>query len=376
MTDRHHRLHAFAAVALFLAFATATFAADATRNVERSFPGGAGRSIEVKNLAGNALVTASADDQIHLAATVHASAATSGEAERLADRLQIAVRDGGAKVAVKAEYPLAQYRKYSYPRRGAGHDLPWFLEWLDVGGVSSKYDGVSVRVVSEPSSSAPTLFVDFEIRVPAGVAVTVDGFVGEYRAAGVDGAVTLDLGSGWVESRDGRGQLILDTGSGDVLVVGHAGEVSADTGSGDVRIERVTGERVSVDTGSGDVHLVEIRASLAVDTGSGDVIAERFAAGEQLNVDTGSGDVRISGDLSGVTRLDIDTGSGDVLLTSSRVPDLRLAVSTGSGDITVDLPATRILSRDRNDLSADLGAGTGAGAISTGSGDVELRSAR
>jgi DUF4097 and DUF4098 domain-containing protein YvlB len=91
--------------------------------------------------------------------------------------------------------------------------------------------------------------------------------------------------------------------------------------------------------------------------------------------ETGSGDIRLAGDFSEIHRLDISTGSGDVTLVAHRTPQVRLQVSTGSGDIAVDLPVTRITRSDRNDLRAEIGAATGSGSISTGSGDVRVRSA-
>lgn len=358
-----------------LACASTAFAAEATRQIDRTFSPAAGRSVSLENLAGNVTVSRAAGNEIRVSATIHAEAGSIAAAEELAGLLQIAVDDSASAITVRANYPLDRHRKYSYPRRGDRHDLPWFLEWLDLGTMSSKYQGVQVRIVSDASSSAPTLFADFRIEVPAGVGVSVDNRLGELRAAGVEGDLHLELGSGMIEARDGKGVLGLETGSGDVDVIGQSGRVRAESGSGDIRLERIQGESVTVETGSGDVKLVDVDAALSAETGSGDVVGDRLVAHGTLTAETGSGDIRLAGDLSALTRLDISTGSGDVTLIAERTPQIRLQVSTGSGDITVDLPVTRITRSDRNDLRAEIGAATGTGSISTGSGDVRVRSA-
>lgn len=363
------------AAVLALAWSSGASAADATRQIDRSFAAAAGHAFTLDNLAGNITVTKAAGSEIRLSATVHAAASSQAEAERLAGLLRLDIEESAGKTAVRAAYPLDEFRTYSYPRRSDRDDLPWFLAWLDNGSVSSTYDGVKVKVVSSASSSAPTLFADFRVEVPAGVAISVDGMIGELRASGVAGDVRLEISSGWIESRDGSGALTVETGSGDVEVSGQNGRISAESGSGDIRLERVAGEKVTVETGSGDVQLIDVRAALSAETGSGDIVGERLVAGSTLHADTGSGDIRLAGDLSAATRLDISTGSGDVTLTTEPAPAVKLSVSTGSGEIVVDLPASRITRNDRNDLRAEIGAATGTASITTGSGDVRLRAA-
>ncbi len=53
-----------------------------------------------------------------------------------------------------------------------------------------------------------------------------------------------------------------------------------------------------------------------------------------------------------------------------------MGVSTGSGEISLDLPSSRVTHNGRGDLKAEIGAATGTAAISTGSGDVTLRTAQ
>ena len=361
-----------------LASLSPALAADAQRQVERTLAGRPNLVVELHNLAGNVTVAAASGTEVRIAGTVHAAGKTAAEAERVAGLLNVTYEESGDRWIVKAAYPLDDSRKYCYPRRGEGEELPWFLEWLDMGSSNFKYDGRQVSIVSQPGGGALTLYADFRIEVPAGVGVTVKDGIGVVDSTGVRGAQTLDIATGEIQVQDGEGSLSADTGSGDVRITRQKGDVQVDTGSGDVRLEQVAAGKVDIDTGSGDIRLQDVAGTMSCDTGSGDIVGKALKLGSNLNADTGSGDVILSGDFSAVARIAIDTGSGDVTLEASpatAAPQVRMAVSTGSGEISLDLPSSRVTHSGRGDLQADIGAATGTAAISTGSGDVTLRAA-
>ncbi len=369
---------------LALAALSPALAADAQRQVDRTWAARPNLSglphlvVELQNLAGNVTLAAAGGSEVRVSGTVHASAASAAEAERIAGLLNVTYEEVGDRWVVKAVYPLDESRKYCYPRRGEAEELPWFLAWLDIGGSSFKYDGREVRVVSQPAVGALTLYADFRIELPAGVAVKVKDGIGVVDSTGVHGNQSLDIATGEIIVQGGEGTLSADTGSGDVQVHQQKGDVTVDTGSGDVRLEEVAAGKIDVDTGSGDIRLQGVAAAVTADTGSGDIVGRALTLGSTVAADTGSGDVYLSGDFSAVAKLDIDTGSGDVTLETnpaSAVPQVRMAIGTGSGDIALDLPATRVTRSGHSDLKAEIGAATGVATISTGSGDVTLRAA-
>ena len=59
-----------------------------------------------------------------------------------------------------------------------------------------------------------TLYVDFEVRVPTGIAVDIENNVGDVSATGMQAEFSADTGSGNVTVRDGSGEVSTDTGSG------------------------------------------------------------------------------------------------------------------------------------------------------------------
>jgi hypothetical protein len=363
---------------LVLASWTPAFAADAQRQLDRTLTMRPNLTVELHNLAGNVTVAAASGSEVRVSAKVHAAAGSAAEAERIAGLLDVSFEQAGDRWIVKANYPLDQSRKYHYPRQAQEESLPWFLEWLDLGNSNFKYDGREVHVVSRPGGNALTLYADFRVELPAGVAIQVKDGIGTVASSGVRGAQNLDISTGEIRVEDGEGALDADSGSGDVRVVRQKGNVQVDTGSGDVHLEKVTAARVDIDTGSGDIVLSATSGSLQCDTGSGDIVGNGLVLGATLNADTGSGDVSLSGDFTAVTRMSIDTGSGDVVLEAipaAATPQVKMAVSTGSGEILLDIAESRVTRSSRGDVQAEIGSAKGVAAISTGSGDVTLRNA-
>lgn len=371
--DHPFRLLTSAAFALTLVAAAP--AAGEERAVEQTFDAGSVSAVELENLAGEVTVVAAAGSTGRISGTVHAEASAGETGAALADALQVRFERENGKLVARANYPTDRHRRYHYPARASGSDDDdsWLVSWLGGSGSQVTYQKRDVRVSSSPSSSAATLWADFRIEVPAGVAVTVRNSVGRITSSDVAADQVLDTASGDIESKGGRGKVSADTGSGDVSVADHEGDALADTGSGDVSFERVRAARLAADTGSGDVRLLDCTGELVADTGSGDIRGRGLTLGRKAWADTGSGDVRLEGDFSAVRDLRIDTGSGNVVLDVTAAPSVHLVVSTGSGDIQVDLPDMEVR-QVRGDFVADIAGGEGKGVIDTGSGDVTIAS--
>ena len=127
--------------------------------------------------------------------------------------------------------------------------------------------------------------IDYEIRVPAGVAVNAETGSGDVELEGNLGPVSLQTGSGDVEADIATtSDLATRTGSGDMELrfASVPNLISANSGSGDVDIQVPNGQAYDVDsqTGSGDTDIVVQRQDLA---------------DHQIQVKTGSGDITVSG---------------------------------------------------------------------------------
>ncbi len=164
--------------------------------------------------------------------------------------------------------------------------------------------------------------IDFDVEVPRGASVNVDGVSADVSAAGL------------------RGRQRFKTVSGDTTTVDCAGLVDADSVSGrievfgpsalDLRAHSVSGR---IQAAAGDLTRVEIGT-----TSGGVDLAGRLAPGVQHSVNSVSGGVRLATD-AGVT-VDLRTMSGSV---HSRLPHRvesanggrRVIVGDGSGHLRI-----------------------------------------
>jgi hypothetical protein len=359
------RSRATLAAALFLAGATAALAQKTeTRAFRGAFPVGEG-TLRLANLAGRIELVRGQGDQVIVETTVHAAGRNADETRALLQAMKWEKgRDKKGREEWSLTYPVDEYRAFHYPRPdGDGQDdVPDFLAGLVGGGSSSTwYRGEKVRVYSRKHASAPTLWADLRIAMPARTDLAVKNMVGAVDGGNLEGKLLVDTGSGDVKIASFAGGLTVDTGSGDVKIGSVKGETSVDTGSGDVTLARLVGNG-SVDTGSGDVRVERVSAGkLAIDTGSGDVTV-RDGAAVKLVADTGSGGIEVIG--VDVEELAADTGSGDVTVATSLAKARRVMIDTGSGDISI---------RGGEDASFDIASDQGSGDLVVGYADAVLR---
>ena len=353
-----------AAAALALAAGTPWAGADTqTRTFRHGFPQGSG-PVRFANLAGRVELMPGQSDQVVVNVTVHADAGSAGETKRLLEEMKwVRGRDKEGREEWALSYPVDRYKGYHYPRESrGGSELPGFLSFLENGYTSTTYRGERVRIYGQRRSSAPTLYADLKIALPAGSNVVMRNAVGQVDGNGaLQGKLVVKTGSGNVRLAAYNGQLTVDTGSGDVRVGSVRGETSIDTGSGDVVVSKLIGNGL-VDTGSGDVVVENVSAGrLSIDTGSGDVTVKQGIASKLL-AETGSGEVRVVG--VDIEELEADTGSGDVYIQSSLDKARRVVADTGSGDIHIIAGAN---------ASFDVESSQGSGDLKVGYGDAELR---
>jgi DUF4097 and DUF4098 domain-containing protein YvlB len=311
-----------------------------------------------------------------------------------ANRDRIYVRLDGEILTV--HYPLAQGTHFVYPELATGSRASF--NWNPEGG-SVHYgvkDLVGIgdhrKITVTHSGSAPEMWADVEIRVPAkGHLEVVDG-VGTLDAEGVEGDLDLRVHSGAIKAEKIVGELDADTGSGSVSLTSVKGRVTADTGSGRVTVENIDGDldvdtgsgsvsitgahgtKIHADTGSGSVHLSNIACDvLKVDTGSGGIDVQSAVIGSG-HFDTGSGGVELILDELHGGPIHVDTGSGSVVLDLPSNPSAIVNASTGSGGIHVDLEGVEWMKTSRTDKSFQVGKGEARVSLETGSGSIRVKS--
>jgi len=163
--------------------------------------------------------------------------------------------------------------------------------------------------------------------------------------------------------------LNLHSGSGDVEV-DHVGRyVSGQSGSGSVRLHGIHGP-AELESGSGDLELQEEGAGdVKARTGSGSIRINGLNGG--LMARTGSGDIEANGHLQGPANL--SSGSGSVRLHLSPDSHFNVEASTGSGSIRISFPGAPQQGDDsRHHLTGAVNGGGPALEVRTGSGDIDI----
>jgi DUF4097 and DUF4098 domain-containing protein YvlB len=370
---------------------TALYAQEQTRSFQQPFPANA--EVRIANLAGRVEIVKGQGPNVVVDATAHADFSSATETQRQLQGLRwVKGHDKKGREEWQLSYPVEKYRSYSYPTaKTEDSGLPSFLSFLgNMGNTTTTYRGERVRIYHN-KGSAPTLYADLRITLPAGSNVAVRNVIGKVHGGDLEGNLAIDTGSGDVQIASQSGQLAIDTGSGDVVVGSARGETTIDTGSGDVVVRRFVGNG-SIDTGSGNVTVQKVSAGkLTIDTGSGDVTLQEGEAGrviaktgsggvkvlsvelEDLTAETGSGDVTVQSSLARTKRLSAETGSGDVEIKAGPNASFNVVSDQGSGDLDVRYADAVLRKQGHKVVGAKRGDGRTAIHIETGSGDATIR---
>ena len=387
----------FPALALGLTLAAALggtaalSAQEQVRSFQQPFPANA--EVRIANLAGRVEIVKGQGPNVVVDATAHADFSGAGETQRQLQALHwVKGHDKKGREEWQLSYPVERYRSYSYPT-GKHEDsgLPSFLSFLgDMGNTTTTYRGERVKVYHH-KGSAPVLYADLRVALPAGSNVAVRNVIGKVNGGDLEGSLAVDTGSGDVQIASESGQLSIDTGSGDVVVGSTRGETKIDTGSGDVVVRRFVGNG-AIDTGSGSVTVQKVSAGrLTIDTGSGNVTLQDGEAGrvvaktgsggvkvlsvelEDLTAETGSGNVTVQSSLARTKRLTAETGSGDVDIEAGPNASFNVVSDQGSGDLNVRYADAVLRKQGHKVVGAKRGDGRTVIHIETGSGDATIR---
>jgi DUF4097 and DUF4098 domain-containing protein YvlB len=207
--------------------------------------------------------------------------------------------------------------------------------------------------------------VDYQLTVPAAMAVEIQGMYadvaiegtrgdvkvttveGNLTVRGGDGTIALTTINGKIEVRGGKGRMELRSTSEDIEATDVEGDVLAETVSGDISLRGINARRVEAQTVSGDVEFqgtIRNDGAYTLLTHSGDItIALPDGANASVRAAVGSGDIEASFALPTGERMTrrrqlfrLGTGSATIEL------------ETFSGDIRMVRP-TEIRRRDKED---------------------------
>jgi DUF4097 and DUF4098 domain-containing protein YvlB len=193
--------------------------------------------------------------------------------------------------------------------------------------------------------------ISYRVTVPADTRLRTRTGSGDQQLAGVQGDVDASSGSGDLRIGPVGGAVRVTAGSGDIAVEGSGGGVEARTGSGNVTVSGAGSGRTGIGTGSGDVRVTGVRGPLSLHTASGSIEVEGTP----------------------VAPWNLAASSGDITVVMSGDPAFDLRASSSSGRIETVTPVAISRRLSRRALQGQVRGGGPAVAISTSSGNIEIR---
>lgn len=212
--------------------------------------------------------------------------------------------------------------------------------------------GSVVTIRARRRFGMPTV-VDYELTVPVGMALKLDGIQAEIEVTGVEG----DLRA---ESIEGN------------IRVRHAGSVSLGSVDGDISVDGANGT-VRIHAIDGDIDLSRISGDVTVETIDGDITLDGI---EATNVDasTVDGELLYHGTIRDGGTYRLTSHDGDVILAVPLGINATITVATFDGEFEPD-PAFRVQLRDARPgrrFSFVLGSGSAQVELESFDGSIRL----
>lgn len=208
-----------------------------------------------------------------------------------------------------------------------------------------------VDIEPENDHSAPGA-VQFEIDVPARLAVRIDGINQPARVEGVDGAVEVESVNGDIHVRGGRGTIELETVEGTVTLEGASGRISLSSVNQGIRVSDSSG-RVDAETVNGPISLTRMRS-------------------EQVSASSVNGTVAYEGTLARTGSYALSSHNGTVELRVPAGTNADVIVSTHNGEFEVDFPVQVRDREARGRFQFQIGAGGARVELDSFGGNVRV----
>ena len=219
--------------------------------------------------------------------------------------------------------------------------------------ISGSADSLKVEVKTRKNDryygSGETLL---KLRVPHGVALSLDGTSADLMVRGIKGPVTAR------------------TVSGDVNLAVPARQITAQTVSGDLQLEVPGAREVKLNTVSGDVQVDGAQGILAAESVSGDVEIDGGTF-SQLDLKSVSGDVVVRASYTPDAKVKAESLSGDVRLNAPASLSAQVTMKSFSGEKLCDFESVRETADGKRTV-LKIGDGRGQFSLTSFSGDVQL----
>ena len=207
-----------------------------------------------------------------------------------------------------------------------------------------------VRVKSE-GRRGPSRVVEYDITVPASMALALSGV---YTDISVDGA---------------QGEITAETVEGAVKVSGGVGTVSLKSVQGEVTLEKARG-RIDLSSVNESITGTDLAGDIAVETVNGDVTLTQIESAN-TEANTINGDITYDGTIKDGGRYRFSTHDGDLQVSVPEKASVSVSVSTFNGDFTPCFPV-QLTGKTKHRFSFTIGSGSARLELESFGGDIKL----
>ena len=218
--------------------------------------------------------------------------------------------------------------------------------------VEIRSSGAVVHIEAD-SDHGPANMVDYEITVPAWMALNLEGMYTAIEVIGTRGAVTAE------------------TMEGDITVKGgNAESVKLESVQGKIIAQGVRGD-ATLTTVSESIEASDIQGALAAETVSGN-ITMRGIQSKSVEAETVSGTIILDGRIVDGGNYVLLTHSGGVMVGVAEGANVTVATATGSGSVRATFPLPQSERPSRRRSTFRLGSGSASLEIEAFSGSILL----
>ncbi len=345
------------------------------RTLNYEVPHQPGTPFHFENLLGSLTVRGDrTDGKVLVEARVVAEADSRDAAEAITDSIRLVNLGEQGRSVIRVDYPVDRHSAFRLPRSEKdGLIDKWVTPLVRKSTVSTVYAGQTVEVGQTKGSAAVCVHV--KITLPMDVDASFKQVVGTLHAIAIRGNFALEAVEGQILADQAYGSLQARTGGGEVLVRKFGGDgFRLQTGSGNVTLMEVKANNATLLTGSGKIEGTGITTeSLEVDSGSGGVFLEGVDS-VAFEVSSESGQVEVAAKITRTREASIINELGNVVLRVNPRTPFELRALSKSGSVKHRDLSAEILDEEKNALHLQRGKGGAALEVTTGKGEVVIRS--
>jgi DUF4097 and DUF4098 domain-containing protein YvlB len=324
----------------------------------------------------------------NLVAKIVAQAPTEGEAQELAEQVEIVGQPSGSTLKVRSKDPDQRNNRWvgvnytiTIPRRmnlrcDSGYG------WLDVSQIEGRLDGrsgngsIRARDIRGPTDLS-TSYGTIECENVTGSSITLKSGNGGITAKALRGSVTAESAYGSITCEDfADGDLKLKSGNGRIAITNASfGVCEARSSYGAVAGKDLKGDSVTLGSGNGSVEADNVQVkTLGLSSDYGVIRAARITT-SNLSAASGNGGIHIDCSRSAPADLNARAKSsyGSIEFDAPAGFSGQVDLSTSYGVVRTTLPVTIKGEITGSKLTGKVGDGDGKIHLESGGGSVELK---